>query len=124
MLKKYRFIIHLLLSLLLVSCATSQASFDIGIANFRSQNYRTAFIKLLPIAESGNSDAQYAVGYMYYYGQGVTEDRDKALYWMRLASKAGQPDAVKALRIIHSMPPSPYRPARNPKKRPIPIQSI
>ncbi len=40
-----------------------------GIHSFKRQNYRSAFIRLMPEAEKGNVDAQYAVGYMYYYGE-------------------------------------------------------
>ncbi|HBB52387.1 MAG TPA: sel1 repeat family protein, partial [Legionellales bacterium] len=68
--------------------------------SFRVQDYRSAFIRLLPEAKAGQADAQYAVGYMYYYGQGVVENRKKARYWIERAANAGQPDAVSALEIL------------------------
>ena len=71
-----------------------------GIKSFQIQNYRQAFIRLLPEAEKGQRDAQYAVGYMYYYGQGVVEDRQKAGYWITCAARAGQPDAIAAIEIL------------------------
>ena len=37
---------------------------------------------------------------MYYYGQGVVEDRDAAMYWITSAARAGQPDAKTALGIL------------------------
>ena len=37
---------------------------------------------------------------MYYYGQGVVEDRQKAWYWINCAARAGQPDALLALQIL------------------------
>lgn len=91
----------LLLSLGLTACSISNRySFNQGIQAFRVQNYRTAFIRLLPEAQRGQPEAQYAVGYMYYYGQGVTENREQALYWIRCAAKAGNRDAIEALRIL------------------------
>lgn len=86
--------------LLLAGCAVGQLNFQQGIKDFQVQNYRQAFIRLKPEAERGQPDAQYAVGYMYYYGQGVTEDREKALYWIHCAAKANQPDAVAALKLL------------------------
>jgi len=77
-----------------------QNSLQEGIRNFQVQNYRVAFIRLLPVAEKGVAEAQYAVGYMYYYGQGVVEDRKKAFYWINCAANAGQADALAARRMM------------------------
>ncbi len=71
-----------------------------GIYNFKVQNYREAFIRLVPEAEKGCPDAQYAVGYMYYYGQGVVENKEKAWNWIHAAAKANQPDALIAVKLL------------------------
>lgn len=71
-----------------------------GITSFKAQKYREAFIRLKPVAEKGQPDAQYAVGYMYYYGEGVVEDRTQAWYWITRAAHAGQPDALEAATIL------------------------
>ena len=85
---------------LLQACGTHQYNLEHGIESFRVQDYRQAFIRLLPEAKAGQADAQYAVGYMYYYGQGVVENRKKAWYWIERAANAGQSDAVSALSIL------------------------
>lgn len=87
-------------SLLICGCATHGFNLRVGIQSFQVQNYRQAFIRLKPEAEKGQPDAEYAVGYMYYYGQGVVEDRKKAWYWINCAARAGQPDALEAIRIL------------------------
>jgi TPR repeat protein len=71
-----------------------------GIDHFRLEEFRKAFIRLKPLAENGNPEAQYAVGYMYYYGQGVIEDRKKAWFWIHAAANLGNPDAKVALNIL------------------------
>ena len=71
-----------------------------GIHSFKLQDYRRAFVLLMPVAKAGNPDAQYAIGYMYYYAEGVVEDRKKAWFWISCAAKAGQPDAIVALKIL------------------------
>jgi len=71
-----------------------------GIRYFKAQEYRDAFIRLKPQAEKGQPDAEYAIGYMYYYGQGVVEDRKKAWYWITKAAREGQPDAIEAAALL------------------------
>lgn len=95
------FQIILLCSLLLpeVACVNSMNLTE-GINSFRVQDYRQAFIRLVPEAKKGQPDAQYAVGYMYYYGQGVVEDRKKAWFWINQAAEAGQSEAIEAVKIL------------------------
>ena len=85
---------------ILGGCAANHINLNEGIHSFQLQNYRDAFIRLKPEAEKGQADAQYAIGYMYYYGQGVVEDRKKAWYWITCAAKAGQADAQAAVKIL------------------------
>lgn len=90
----------------LVSCASNtagQQSIQLAQAKaqFASQNYAQAFQQLLPLAKAGNADAQYGVGYMYYYGKGVVENKQQAIYWLQKASAQGQQSATKALAAIN-----------------------
>ncbi|RUR17304.1 sel1 repeat family protein [Legionella sp. km535] len=85
---------------LLAACISGAYNLHEGIQSFKAQDYRRAFIRLKPEAAKGQPDAQYAIGYMYYYGQGVVEDRKKAWYWINMAAEAGQPDALVAAKIL------------------------
>ena len=101
MLVKIKNTLIILVVLSLSGCAvTSKVNLNQGIRSFQVQDYRRAFIKLKPEADRGNPQAQYAVGYMYFYGQGVVEDRKQAIYWIKCAANAGYPDAVKALKLL------------------------
>ena len=84
----------------LIAACTSALNLREGIQSFKSQDYRKAFIRLKPEAEKGQPDAQYAIGYMYYYGQGVVEDRRKAWFWINMAANLGQVDALAAVKIL------------------------
>ena len=84
----------------LSGCVTNGVNLREGIRSFQVQDYRQAFIRLKPEAAKGQADAQYAIGYMYYYGQGVVEDRKKAWYWITCAAKSGQIDAQQAVKIL------------------------
>ncbi|STX47828.1 Sel-1 protein [Legionella hackeliae] len=67
-----------ILALAELACTTRSNLIE-GIRSFRVQDYRQAFVRLKPEAIKGKPDAQYAVGYMYYYGQGVVENRKKSM---------------------------------------------
>lgn len=99
----FRITLVVILSLGQFACA-SRSNLIEGIKSFRVQDYRQAFIRLKPEAKKGQPDAEYAVGYMYYYGQGVVENRKKAWYWINKAALVGQPDAVAALVILRQQP--------------------
>lgn len=86
--------------LLLELACMGRANMQEGINSFRTQNYRRAFILLKPEAERGQPDAQYAIGYMYYYGQGVIENRKQAWIWINKAAMANQPEAVVAAKVL------------------------
>lgn len=92
-------IIHCL-CIMLVGCGVNSLNLREGIHSFQRQDYRQAFIRLKPEAEKGQPDAQYAIGYLYYYGQGVVENRKQALYWINKSAKAGHQDAIAALKRL------------------------
>lgn len=87
-------------SLTLAACSGNKIQYDRAKQSFKKQNYYNAFVRLYPLAEKGNPDAQYAVGFMYYYGRGVVENKSKAYSWIHKAATQGQPEAVKAWRIL------------------------
>lgn len=76
------------------SIISHQASVD-----FQCEKYTGAFQQLFPLAQQGNAQAQYSIGYMYYYGLGVEEDPSQARYWIYRAARNGNLHAVKALEI-------------------------
>lgn len=47
------------------------------------------------LAPIGDKYAQYMVGYMHLHGEGVEQDRIKALAWFRLAAERGEPLLVR-----------------------------
>ncbi len=99
----------LLLSTLLLSCATTQQQ---QLANARrsyvNHDYTRAVDKLLKLAEAGNSEAQYALGYMYYYGLGIAKDQDIARSWIQKAAQQKYPPAITALHEMTETRPSKY----------------
>jgi TPR repeat protein len=64
--------------------------------------YKRAMQELLPLACDGNPDAQYGVGYMYYYGLGVAQDTEVGYFWIQRAANQRYITSIKALERIDS----------------------
>ncbi|NNM58792.1 MAG: sel1 repeat family protein [Legionellales bacterium] len=82
------------------ACASDQTRLVQGKQDFIQEDYHQAFKTLQPLAVKGNPDAQYAVGYMYYYGYGTPQDNQLAFKWMQSAAAQGQRDAIQALKML------------------------
>ncbi len=67
---------------------------------YNSGNPRLAAYLLLPLAERGHAEAQYTLGYLLYYGQGVDQNTEKAVDWLKRSAQAGNPKAVEALATL------------------------
>lgn len=88
-------------TLLLQACSTATPSpLSKGAAEFDQQEYQAAFTDLLPLAQKGDAQAQYAVGYLYYNGLGVSRDFKLAQSWFQKAAAQGNAKAKKALSMI------------------------
>lgn len=91
---------------LLGGCASSEhrrgPSLAEAKAAFQRQDYWTAAQLLKPLAYQGNADAQYALGYMYYYGRGVEQNRSWAMSWFGEAVRLGHPKAREAVASLRS----------------------
>ncbi len=110
-----KFILIGLLSLALAACATTHgpaprpnptvatlSELQQGKRLFEAGYYKRAMKVLLPLACGcpGNAEAQYAVGYMYYYGYGVAQDTDVGYFWIKKSADQGNEPAIKALATI------------------------
>lgn len=64
------------------------------------QKYHCSFGEIEESARSGDPDAQYALGYLYYYGIGTTKDKQTGLLWIRRAAAQDQTLAREALKSL------------------------
>jgi len=80
-------IFQILLVLLLPNVVTA----DLRSAHraFESGNYKSAFVQLLPLAESGNVEAQSNLAWLYRNGAGTEQNNVSAAKWYRLAAEQG-----------------------------------
>jgi S1-C subfamily serine protease len=70
-----------LLALPVFGAATAMADYGSGIDALNRGDYAKALTDLRPLAEKGESRAQWALGYMYRLGLGVPKDPERAQRW-------------------------------------------
>tara|TARA_R110000782_G_scaffold166829_8_gene258791 strand:- start:158 stop:673 length:516 start_codon:yes stop_codon:yes gene_type:complete len=90
--KKSRLSLFLLLTVLLVTGCGKETD---PKKAFENGDYETAYTLWMPLAESGDADAQNYLGILYYLGFGVKKDYKKSLEWYERAAKAGHADAQR-----------------------------
>lgn len=71
-----------------------------GKTLFKDGYYKRAMEQLLPLAAEGSMEAQYAVGYMYYYGFGVAQDTTTGHFWIQRSADQHYEPAISALGIM------------------------
>jgi TPR repeat protein len=67
------------------------------ISQKENENDVDYFNRIKPLAEKGNVEAEIALAEAYFYGRGVTEDRQEAVKWYAKAAEAGDPSAQASL---------------------------
>ena len=88
----------LTLAVLLGSTGTSwSADYDKGLAAYQSGDYATALREWTPLDEQGDAGAQFNIGAMNRYGEGVLQDYRTAIKWLTLAAEQGIADAQTML---------------------------
>jgi TPR repeat protein len=80
-------------ALICSAAAPAWADFDDGFTAYEAGDYATALKEFRPLAEQGNSDAQFNLGLMYDQGEGVPENDAEAVKWYRLAAEQGHEEA-------------------------------
>ena len=99
--KSTRNLVSIFLLLLLTLHSVLDADFKKGLDAAKKGNFETALKEWRPLAEQGDSYAQYNLGLMYDYGEGVIEDDTQAVYWFRKAAEQGHAKAQYNLGLMY-----------------------
>lgn len=68
-----------------------------GIEAYKQGDYVTALQIFYPLAKQGKPSAQYLLGSMYLYGQGVAQNDTMAVVWFLKVAKSGEPHSQNYL---------------------------
>lgn len=75
-----------------------------GAEAVRLGNYAMAYHLWLPLAQTGNAEAQYAMGWLYHNGYGLRIDDIQAQQWWQRAAEQGHAESLYSLATLHSTP--------------------
>jgi hypothetical protein len=78
------------------------ATFEDGLYELTKKNYTKAYSILMPLAETGDQDAQLFIGSMYNFGQGVEKNENEAFKWFKLAAEQGLAEGQLELSKIYN----------------------
>lgn len=76
----------------------------LGYVYYSTEKFDKAFASYQKGAEHGDADSQQSLGFLYRFGKGVKEDRDKAISWWKMAAKNGNAQAIHSLQLEGVLP--------------------
>ena len=91
-----------LLAVLLVAAPSFANDFEEGLDAIHGTDYDKALEKLRPLASEGHAAAQYNLGVMHEWGNGVPQDDVKAMKWYRISAEQSHRDAQNNLGAMYS----------------------
>ncbi len=96
------FIVALIVSL---AASVNVNAEDLGeaVEAMHRGDFAIAYCIMRPMAESGNAEAQYNIGWMYLNGYGLRVDDRHALEWWEKASGQGHTDASFSIGMLYSL---------------------
>ena len=94
-------VLPVLLLTLLVGNPASSADAKKGLDAAKKGDFATALREWTPLAEQGNSFAQFNLGLMYKKGRGVLQDYKTAIKWYKLAAEQGDAFAQSNLGLMY-----------------------
>lgn len=103
MLNKFLFTILLILSLGAIAFNVAAADLEDAVAAMRSGDFAEAYCIMRPLAEAGDAEAQYNIGWMYLNGYGLRVNDTLALEWWEKASQQGHVDANFSIGMLYSL---------------------
>jgi TPR repeat protein len=87
--------------LIMMLGAQSPSSFQDGLLAYHRGDHTVAMEIWRPLAERGDSSAQYMVGFLYAQGEGVVASSRTAAKWYHKAADQGDPDAQLNLGLMY-----------------------
>jgi hypothetical protein len=88
--------------LLLFIRGLSADQFEQGLEASKAGNFAEAYCLWRPLAEQGNADAAYHLGWLYANGNGLRVDQMTAIQWWKKAAGQGHMDAMFALGMAYT----------------------
>ena len=98
---KQKLIAAFLLVSLFTSPLTYSSDIDKGLEAYNQGDYQQVYEIFRPLAEDGDSSAQFKLGVMNSHGQGVAQNFNEAVHWFRAAAEQGHSTAMSKLGLMY-----------------------
>lgn len=96
-------ILLLFIASLIFSVEAVANDLDDAVEAMHTGDFAVAYCIMRPLAEAGDADAQYNIGWMYLNGYGLRVNDRLALDWWEKASKQGNADASFSIGMLYSL---------------------
>jgi len=107
----HKYLVTLLVTALTIGSPASASNIEQADQLILAEQYSEALELLFPLAKSGDINAQLILAKMYFQGQGLEKNYDKASYWVCRASETDNFAANKfRIKISLSMISEDYQP--------------
>jgi uncharacterized protein YgiM (DUF1202 family) len=94
---KRRLVAPLAALLLALPAGADESDLATALAAMQAGNFAEAYCLWKPLAEQGNAEAQYHLGWLYANGNGLRVNAERAVAWWRQAAEDGHADAQFAM---------------------------
>jgi uncharacterized protein len=89
-------------SFALLSASLCAAAYDDAMSALADGDYRTAYRDFKALAEEGDAQAQYRLGVLLLFGQGVRQRTEEGIEWLKRAADNGSYLAANELVQIYN----------------------
>ncbi len=93
----------IVIGITLMLAAPTWADFQTGEDAYLRGDYETAMKEWGALAAKGDAEAQNMLGYMYRFGEGVSQDYGQAIQWYRRSADQGNPRAQNNLERMYQL---------------------
>lgn len=96
----------LLCGLLSFAIGSVAADLAVGARAYERKDFAKAVSELMPLAQSGDAAAQYYIGSMSFFGQGLPQDYRAGIRWYTAAGEQGHAHAAAMLGLFYNYGPN------------------
>ena len=82
-----------------LSCTNKEADFKSAMASYNKKDFSSALLAFQSLATQNYDKAEFMLGKMYAFGEGVPEDYNQAIQWFTKAAEQGNADAQFCLGV-------------------------
>lgn len=93
---------HLILPVILIFPPPAFPDTELAMQAYERGDFISAYQQLDSLAQAGDPVAQYNLGFMYFGGDGILQDDDRAFFWFNRSARAGYAPSQDVLAYMYN----------------------